>query len=693
MNSNQSFQQYPQNNDPSLVRGGYHSNNNQNNTGNLSNILNPTQPWNVNFDTKFQQRKADFNTFPSIHQNIQRKCPPQTQKKIKYGIFCSCVPTQATSQDIRKTFGHLGPINSLKVRTKKGKAGMGYAIFSTPSKDMFDYMVSMSHELLGETIYCRAYYSGKDKSKYLEDLNSRRIFIRNIPIRLKDPQIFKIFERFGQVERAYAIRDEEGNSLGYGYVNFASKFQADKILQLQKLQIGLGEVIFCEAYKKSDNRHQGKGFKSIPGLELSPLNQVNQMNGQYNTQSNEPKEQTPQQLHVLLWKNLGTNQPKKKKYQERALNISYQAQNLKEVKPIPLLPANDILKNFQFEQPADDSTFKQNQGKNIFLSSSNQSSNPKNTNGNSSGSSLEKDYSGIKNFPGGVNLSGIEMIDQKERKRNLRNFRNYDSNEYHFQSNNSQIKQDAIQNNHSYPQRSNSQFSQRASNAIFSEDIQGGSNNGEYVTTPYPTMQTDMKGNMSVCRYDYPQIESRVQPTFSSINQKNYQNYSQQQKFEQVNNFEEEEVSQSWNNQRHFNGSVLSSDNFSTSHIKSINGQEMYDLTSNMSVSQRSCQLSQQPQQFVRRGKDWYPDQTDQDKVDFQGNLSPEQIAKMEANNKEQKWSQVFSITQILNNQSSNSLTNIRYRLNKMNDIQKTYFREITEQKLKTINQRNQLTI
>ena len=74
--------------------------------------------------------------------------------------------------------------------------------------------------MLGRKIVCREFFEGDQKEAFVKELNQRRVYIRNVPLIFSDYDISAFFSRFGPVNKAYAIRDHQGNSKGFGYVCF-----------------------------------------------------------------------------------------------------------------------------------------------------------------------------------------------------------------------------------------------------------------------------------------------------------------------------------------------------------------------------------------------------------------------------------------------------------------------------------------
>ena len=83
------------------------------------------------------------------------------------------------------------------------------------------------------------------------------LFIKNIPLSMKSREFYEKFSKIGEIISAKLCEDDEGNHLGYGYINFYKKEDADTaISQYNEQDNGEGvkwEV--CHFQKKNERFH------------------------------------------------------------------------------------------------------------------------------------------------------------------------------------------------------------------------------------------------------------------------------------------------------------------------------------------------------------------------------------------------------------------------------------------------------
>eukprot|EP00494_Astrolonche_serrata_P024819 UN25079 len=78
-------------------------------------------------------------------------------------------------------------------------------------------------ELRVELAHTPADVTPEDKPENLK----KCLFIRNIAPKIKESELRKEFEKFGEITRCEIIRDKDGNSKLYGFVGFRAKSAAD----------------------------------------------------------------------------------------------------------------------------------------------------------------------------------------------------------------------------------------------------------------------------------------------------------------------------------------------------------------------------------------------------------------------------------------------------------------------------------
>ena len=134
--------------------------------------------------------------------------PPKSVSKRT--IFIGGLPGSATQIEIREFFSQFGKIVKIKMHgsQKKSNYNKGYAILQYETES--SYRASLKrpeHILFNRVIMCQPYLQGRDLSQYLEDLNSRRLFVKYIPKNINNEQFENLFTVHGEVDFGYVVKD------------------------------------------------------------------------------------------------------------------------------------------------------------------------------------------------------------------------------------------------------------------------------------------------------------------------------------------------------------------------------------------------------------------------------------------------------------------------------------------------------
>lgn len=190
--------------------------------------------------------------FEINNSNYESRSQNASSHKTKYSVFIGCISGRTRPQDIINKYSEFANIFDIKLRKKGENAGSGYGTFSTDSLELYQFLITMPQEILGRKVTCRPDLKGEDRRKHLDSLNNRRIYIKGVNPQWTDEQIFQLFHVHfpGKVERAYAIRNVNGKSEGFGYVNFSEVKIAKAAIRRKWLMLE-GFKVECRPYSKS----------------------------------------------------------------------------------------------------------------------------------------------------------------------------------------------------------------------------------------------------------------------------------------------------------------------------------------------------------------------------------------------------------------------------------------------------------
>ena len=103
-----------------------------------------------------------------------------------------------------------------------------------------------------------------EKDNSIRYNNTANIFVKGIPPDVKPREVFELFNKYGEIISSKICEDEDGDLLGYGYINYYSLDSAENAIKdLNKKKIW-GSVLEIEHFQKKNERLQSNlGNNSI----------------------------------------------------------------------------------------------------------------------------------------------------------------------------------------------------------------------------------------------------------------------------------------------------------------------------------------------------------------------------------------------------------------------------------------------
>ena len=145
---------------------------------------------------------------------------PTLRKSGVGNIFIKNIAPSIDNKVLYDTFSRFGNILSCKVAmdpTGKSKK-YGFVHFERQASAAESIAKVDGMEIAGEKVHVAHFRRRSDRSKAVEWTN---LYVKNIPTSWSVDDLTEKFSKFGPVSSAIVVNDEEGNSRGFGFVNFA----------------------------------------------------------------------------------------------------------------------------------------------------------------------------------------------------------------------------------------------------------------------------------------------------------------------------------------------------------------------------------------------------------------------------------------------------------------------------------------
>ncbi len=242
----------------------------------------------VNFhDVQDAERALDTMQFTDIKGKACRimwsQRDPSLRKSGVGNIFVKNLAKTVDNKNLFDIFSVFGNILSCKVAVgENGESkGYGYIHFET-AEAAKESVTKLNGASIDETeVSVTPFVRVQDRAGQPEFTN---LYVKQFPVTLDDEQLKAFFTPFGEVASVFIKKDEEGKSLGFGFVNFTEHGDAEKALaELANKSVedpsnpgSTFELYVSKGQKKADRSREIKS--KVDALQMEKLAKFNGMN-------------------------------------------------------------------------------------------------------------------------------------------------------------------------------------------------------------------------------------------------------------------------------------------------------------------------------------------------------------------------------------------------------------------------------
>lgn len=225
-----------------------------------------------------------------------------SKQKTILSLFVGGLPSVVTEESIQSGFECFGEVQSIKVaKNKKSQLSKGYAYVYLKTSTTLEEIIKSRVVIQDREVDVQIASTKSEKKTHGSINNQRKIFVGNLPGESTGEDLQELFQKFGEIVRAYIIYDFfSKQSKGYGYVEFKESSSASKALK-SSLTIG-GNIISILPYVSKNEKRRSKVLEEPPQSnnldhedvqedEFASLNKDFGKNSPSSSESKEPKSQ------------------------------------------------------------------------------------------------------------------------------------------------------------------------------------------------------------------------------------------------------------------------------------------------------------------------------------------------------------------------------------------------------------------
>jgi len=194
------------------------------------------------------------------------------QTNLNSSLYCGDLRKEVTEANLFRIFNAVGPVSSIRVcRDAVNRESLGYAYINFVNPvDAERALDTMNFTPINHKP-CRLMWSERNPEK--RKRHEANLYIRNLHQTIDNKTLFDTFSMFGDILSCKIQTDDNGTSLGYGFVHYTTKHAAEKALQrVNGMEIAGKKVLVCEhksrkdrvGKKKEDDAWTSLYMKNIP---------------------------------------------------------------------------------------------------------------------------------------------------------------------------------------------------------------------------------------------------------------------------------------------------------------------------------------------------------------------------------------------------------------------------------------------
>ena len=182
---------------------------------------------------------------------------PSLRKSGSGNVFIKNLDRSVDNKALHDTFSAFGKVLSCKIVNDAQGVSKGFAFVHFENQEAADKAITRINGkmLNGKIVYAGPYQSKKERqSKYDEiKANFTNVFIKNLDPSVDNNEFLKLVSPYGNVTSALIQMDENGNSKGFGFVNYESHSEAEKaIAELNGKVVADRELFASRAQLKAE---------------------------------------------------------------------------------------------------------------------------------------------------------------------------------------------------------------------------------------------------------------------------------------------------------------------------------------------------------------------------------------------------------------------------------------------------------
>ncbi|KAI0273747.1 hypothetical protein BC834DRAFT_1030395 [Gloeopeniophorella convolvens] len=206
---------------------------------------------------------------------------PALRKTGQGNIFIKNLDEAIDNKALHDTFAAFGNVLSCKVATDDQGRSRGYGYVHYETAEAADTAIKAVNGMLlnDKKVYVGHHISRKERQSKLEEMRSQftNLYVKNVDTEVTQDEFVELFNKYGSVTSAVIQTDDEGNSKGFGFVNFETHEQAQAAVDgLHDFDFKGKKLFVSRAQKKQEREDElRKTYEAAKMEKMSKYQGVN----------------------------------------------------------------------------------------------------------------------------------------------------------------------------------------------------------------------------------------------------------------------------------------------------------------------------------------------------------------------------------------------------------------------------------
>ncbi|TYH17784.1 hypothetical protein ES288_A05G217900v1 [Gossypium darwinii] len=186
---------------------------------------------------------------------------PSLRKSGTANIFIKNLDKSIDHKALHDTFSSFGNILSCKIATDGFGQSKGYGFVQFDNEESAENAIDKLNGMLinDKQVYVGPFLRKQERDSALDKTKFNNVFVKNLSESTTDEDLKTIFGEYGDITSVVVMRDADGTSKGFGFVNFEYADAAAKAVEaLNGKKLDEKEWYVGKALKKSEREHERK---------------------------------------------------------------------------------------------------------------------------------------------------------------------------------------------------------------------------------------------------------------------------------------------------------------------------------------------------------------------------------------------------------------------------------------------------